>query len=285
MAAPQAAEGNGLSSILEALKKAEQESIMDRGGTPSGPVALPKRSPYAPRKRRWWLPLGLMGAACIGVVLFWQFQRPETAPLEPAPVSPPASQARTRSSAPIPPPEESEPPAAPKEQTSPVMRADDPKTPQRLEDQAASSLQEQTPVPVVSAAQPEVPPAEKRVPRRPLPAVPEEEAPAQLVLPSPDDSVAAALDEDPPLRQESAGATPAVPPPAEESPKTYRSDPRIELQALVWAPEASARFVVINNRLIKEGGSTDGIMVVQINRDDVLLAEGTDRWYEKFKIR
>lgn len=67
--------------------------------------------------------------------------------------------------------------------------------------------------------------------------------------------------------------------------KTYRSDPRIDLQALVWAPDAAARFVVINNRLIKEGGSVDSIAVVKINPDDVLLAEGADRWYVEFNIR
>lgn len=49
--------------------------------------------------------------------------------------------------------------------------------------------------------------------------------------------------------------------------------------------EASDRFVVINNRLIKEGGSVDNIVVVQINRDDVLLSEGADRWHQAFQIR
>ena len=70
-----------------------------------------------------------------------------------------------------------------------------------------------------------------------------------------------------------------------ETDKRIRSDPRIELQALVWAPEPTARFVVINNRLVKEGGAVDNIVVVRINPDDVLLADGSDRWYEVFKIR
>lgn len=78
------------------------------------------------------------------------------------------------------------------------------------------------------------------------------------------------------------------PPPEEpqsESQKTFRSDERVDLQALVWAPEAADRFVIINNRLIREGGSVDKITVVRINPDDVLLSEGTDRWYQAFKIR
>ncbi len=53
----------------------------------------------------------------------------------------------------------------------------------------------------------------------------------------------------------------------------------------MWAPDAAERFVVINNRLIKEGGSIDTITVVRIDRDDILLSEGGDRWHEKFKIR
>ncbi|MEE4111749.1 MAG: general secretion pathway protein GspB [Desulfobacteraceae bacterium] len=72
---------------------------------------------------------------------------------------------------------------------------------------------------------------------------------------------------------------------ARETDKRFRSDPRIDLQALVWAPEPAARFVVINNRLIKEGGSLDNIVVERINPDDVLMVEGADRWHEEFKVR
>jgi hypothetical protein len=63
-----------------------------------------------------------------------------------------------------------------------------------------------------------------------------------------------------------------------------RNDPRIKLQALVWSPDAADRFVIINNRLVKEGGSVNNIVVVRINRDDVLLSEGPDQWYEPFKV-
>lgn len=70
-----------------------------------------------------------------------------------------------------------------------------------------------------------------------------------------------------------------------EMKKVFRSDARIDLQALVWAPVAADRFVVINNALLKEGGSIDNIRVVRINPDDVLLAEGGDQWYQEFKIR
>lgn len=71
----------------------------------------------------------------------------------------------------------------------------------------------------------------------------------------------------------------------QENQKAFRNDDRIDLQALVWAPEAAERFVVINNRLIKEGGSVDNITVVRINEDDVLLSEGNEQWYQAFNIR
>jgi hypothetical protein len=93
--------------------------------------------------------------------------------------------------------------------------------------------------------------------------------------------------EDPqPIQPESTAVTgQPTTEPEEDIEKTFRNDPRIDLQALVWAPDAAARFVIINNRLIKEGGSVDNIVVVEINRDDVQLADGSDRWYEEFKIR
>ncbi len=83
---------------------------------------------------------------------------------------------------------------------------------------------------------------------------------------------------------ETARARPSKSEPAKPE-KSFRNDARIELQALVWAPEASERFVVINDHLVKEGGAVDGITVVKINREDILLSEGADRWHQKFTIR
>ena len=87
----------------------------------------------------------------------------------------------------------------------------------------------------------------------------------------------------PAVETPTAHRVPEAPPP--ERPKVFRNDKRIDLQALVWAPDAADRFVVINNRLVKEGGTIDEIMVVRINPDDVLLSEGSERWYQEFNIR
>ncbi len=67
--------------------------------------------------------------------------------------------------------------------------------------------------------------------------------------------------------------------------KNYRNDQRIDLQALVWAPEPGGRFVVINNQLVREGGSVGSIVVEKINEDDVWLNEGNDQWYQAFTVR
>jgi len=278
-----------LSSILEALKKAEQESVGEREANTPWPAPLPKRSPYPPRKRRWWLPLGLLGMVCIGAALFWQFRHPGALTSTPANV-PLSSQAQPHAPTPATPLRQAEPLIASKEQNPPVLPIADQPSPQQSADEPAPQIQAAAAVPAPSPEPPAVPPAHKAIRKAPLVVGPKHAPPAlpaqplQTTLP-PDDSVAAATDETQPPPEESVDSHPLEQPPAEENGKTYRSDPRIELQALVWAPQASARFVVINNRLLKEGGATDGITVVQINRDDVLLAEGSDRWHEKFKIR
>lgn len=84
---------------------------------------------------------------------------------------------------------------------------------------------------------------------------------------------------------ETAKAPPLPEDAQQDASKVFRTDKRIDLQALVWAPEAADRFVVINNILLKEGGSIDAITVLRINPDDVLLSEGADQWHQEFKIR
>jgi hypothetical protein len=107
--------------------------------------------------------------------------------------------------------------------------------------------------------------------------------PAAAALPPEPEILPSAAPTAPPAETAAATVQGVAEPPDTE--KTFRTDPRIDLQALVWAPDATARFVVINNRLIKEGGAIDNISVVKINPDDVLLAEGSERWHVEFKVR
>lgn len=260
-----------MSSILDALKKAEQESTSDRGeGTP-WPAPLSGNSSSRQRTRRWQVALGLVVVASVAGAVFWQFRRPGTArPV--VTVTAPASH-RT--------PEKTLPSVAGKPKPGAA---------------AAEKKQSRTKtaVPQVSAPNskgsvPPVKPAQEP-PREPAPAAPSPVPPPPLPLHKTRRPAAKMKTEPvtaPPVH--SPAKTPETKPPSTNAPsdsgKIFRNDPRIDLQALVWAQDADARFVVINNRLVKEGDSVDTIVVVRINQDDVLLAEGSDKWHEEFKVR
>jgi hypothetical protein len=115
-------------------------------------------------------------------------------------------------------------------------------------------------------------PGSIRDPIQPLPPGPAPEVETgENLMPPP----AASTDTEPYRKEESS--------PVEK--KNIKDDPRIELQALVWAETPEDRFVVINNQLIREGGAIDTIVVEKINPDDVRLVEGSNQWYEAFHIR
>ncbi len=262
-----------MSSILDALKKAERESITDRGDGTPWPAPLPAQSTYRQSSRRWWVPVGVGVALCVSGALFWQTRRPETG----LPAARPAA---------APPPHDIQANASPS-----VAQAPQPHAPmaEQKQELPAKALNPATgPLAAAPAVQPVTESMRTATPAAtPMmqpPGSPQEKTQRQTAAPQPEpvsDPQAA------PLRRAVETATAdsrpmKTPPP---STQTFRSDPRIDLQALVWAPEAAERFVVINNRLVKEGGLVDTIAVVRINPDDVLLAEGSDRWHEKFKIR
>ena len=266
-----------MSSILEALKKAERESTEGRDADIPLPAPLPKRSPYPTVRRRWWLPLGAVGVLCVGMVLFWQFQRPDSCRPTVAP-PPPVSDKQAS----FPPPtrraERPEPPPVPEKKTIAVVKAPASATAPapRIEAPAATAVPGQPPQQTVRKAPPPI--VAKAPPSRPQETRPQPPAHAPK-------REAAHADSPRILPRKIDQPSPAPTAPLEKSDKTYRSDPRIDLQALVWSPDAAERFVIINDRLIKEGGSIEGIHVVRINPDDVLVSEGSKRWHEAFKIR
>jgi hypothetical protein len=267
-----------LSSILEALKKAERESTEGRDADFPLPASLPRRSPYPVVRRRWWLPLGAAGLLCIGIVLFWQLRRPDS-PRPTATPAPPAVSEKQKSS---PPPlrrlEIPKPSPGPEKNASAVAQGPAAET--------APAPRAKTPAATTAPVQPEQRPVRKSLPpmvamappSRPPETRPQPPAPAPKSAPAP-------ADPSPVVPREAVQHSQPPTPPLEESDKSYRSDPRIELQALVWSPDAAERFVIVNDRLIKEGGSIEGIHVVRINPDDVLVSEGSKRWHEPFKIR
>lgn len=275
-----------MSSILDALKKAERESTTDRGTDTPLPM-LPSPSPYRRRRpRRWWVPIGLVAVLAVSGLAVWTLRRPEaTRPEASVAVAPPS--ARTRDSAPPPPVAAVPAPPVTVAGKRPVSPARPPgaETSPRRKGQTADPPEMASPPPPVQPASPQpmaaaVPP-KPAVPPAPVPPVQTRQT---VAAPQPEpDRVPAVAPTPPPAETVTATVRGETEPPDTE--KSFRTDPRIDLQALVWAPDAAARFVVINNRLIKEGGSIDTISVVKINPDDVLLAEGSERWHIAFKVR
>ena len=272
-----------MSSILEALKKAERESASEHAADTPWPAPLSEPQSYRPRPPRRWMILGFVGVVCIGILAFWMFQRtpePETLARVPVPRQEPSAttnkpplvadrQTPTPKSAPANPsrPPAQQPKAATPHRIPPVAKA----SPSATTPSEGPTGQKRFPLMNPSANASSIQKSPSLQPDRQLDRATDQAAgiPVKKATSSPK-----------PIAETSDRSTPV-----EEKNKNFRSDPRIELQALVWAPEATSRFVVINNRLVKEGGSFDNIVVMEINRDDVLLSEGADRWYEEFKIR
>ncbi|WP_155311048.1 general secretion pathway protein GspB [Desulfosarcina ovata] len=251
-----------MSSILDALKKAEQESGATGNRNAPWP-ALTAATSACRRSYRRWMMVTVVFVLVLASGVFWQLRRRSTpgpavavkTPTQPArrpaeaaqpaarPLADHAPPAEPKKTAPVKSPLDRPMDSQPPEEPGDVLKKEPPIMPPR-------QLLEKPPLPAKVGNQPPSLPVSSAAPR----VDPQEPVP-EAKTPSPDDN------------------------------GDVRVDPRIDLQALVWAPEASERFVVINNRLIKEGGSIDDIVVLRINRDDVLLSTGTDRWRQVFQIR
>jgi hypothetical protein len=64
-----------------------------------------------------------------------------------------------------------------------------------------------------------------------------------------------------------------------------KHDSRIDIQAIAWAEEPDRRFAVINNSILREGGSVDGITVVSIEDGMVFFRENGNEWRQQFVVR
>ena len=252
-----------MSSILDALKKAERESAVD-GGLGSPWPASPVDSPVDGKGRwRLWMPLGVIAVLCVITSVVWLTLRPGPDRSDKPPVVTKGAVEPVETEMPG-------PAVLPAQKTPPPSRRKTAKVPSSS---SSARLQQKMPLPAVTPdASPKKPPpgGERK------PVVTPESSP-QPTAPPPAKPTRRAV--------EMASAPQPSEVTRQETQKVFRSDERIDLQALVWAPESADRFVVINNRLLKEGGSVDKITVVRINQDEVLLSEGADQWFQEFKIR
>ncbi len=250
-----------MSSILEALKKAEAESpSQDPVQVRAGKLTLGvQRTPRRRRRLRWVAIAGLLLAAAGALWFFSPHRQVQTtanvqsyritAPAEPPTASTRASGARTtgrepvqRTAAPVARPVKSAPaPAARPSAGSGAARP------------AATQSHRHPPVP------------QNRIQVRPAPA------PA-------------------PLRRPAAGTTPRTTGTAKATRRTpagpvyERSSPGLTLQAIAWDPDARKRFAVVNNQIVREGQSVDGKVVERIAEDGIIVARAGRRWKIEFRI-
>ena len=61
--------------------------------------------------------------------------------------------------------------------------------------------------------------------------------------------------------------------------------PDMKLQAITWSRESHKRIAVINNRILHEGESVSGYLLVTINQDDVVLGRNGRTWQLSFRTK
>jgi hypothetical protein len=56
----------------------------------------------------------------------------------------------------------------------------------------------------------------------------------------------------------------------------------LQLQAIAWSSDSKESIAVVNGRILREGGSIEGTLIVRINKNDVSFQKGGEQWKQKF---
>jgi len=56
----------------------------------------------------------------------------------------------------------------------------------------------------------------------------------------------------------------------------------IKLQAIAWSSDPKQRIAVVNDRILKEGSSIEGTLIIRIDKNDVSFQKGGEQWKQKF---
>ena len=56
----------------------------------------------------------------------------------------------------------------------------------------------------------------------------------------------------------------------------------LELQAIAWSSDSKERICVVNGRILREGGSIEGALIIRIDENDVSFQKGGEQWKQKF---
>ncbi len=62
------------------------------------------------------------------------------------------------------------------------------------------------------------------------------------------------------------------------------NETRLKLQAIAWSSEPESRIAVINGRIVREGGSVEGVFVTNIGKDEVIFRKGGEEWRQLFRL-
>ena len=73
--------------------------------------------------------------------------------------------------------------------------------------------------------------------------------------------------------------------PHERAEMPLLNDPDMKLQALTWSREPHKRIAVVNNRILHEGETVSGYLLVTINQDDVILGREGKTWKLSFRTK
>jgi len=56
----------------------------------------------------------------------------------------------------------------------------------------------------------------------------------------------------------------------------------LKLQAIAWSSDSKERICVVNDRILREGSSIEGALIIKIDKNDVSFQKGSERWKQKF---
>jgi len=56
----------------------------------------------------------------------------------------------------------------------------------------------------------------------------------------------------------------------------------LKLQAIAWSSDSKKRIAVVNGRILREGSSIEGALIVRIDKNDVSFQKGGEQWRQKF---
>jgi len=56
----------------------------------------------------------------------------------------------------------------------------------------------------------------------------------------------------------------------------------LKLQAIAWSSDSKESIAVVNGRILREGSSIEGALIVRIDKNDVSFQKGGEQWRQKF---